>query len=312
MGNFTEKIAEEVRVSLLDPVSMAIRSGSLGRTLFVMPSTNPDYIAFQRETSVYKDAHPILFTSLSSAIAAASAGRGDRIIVAHDYTEAPTAAIAINKAGLSIIGNRVGNLAPTITVTGTVDGFDISAANVTVDGFNFAAPATDEATSMINVSGARCTLRNIKGIGSTTSKNFVDCITIASGADDLTIDGVEFYNSVVAVNSFLSIEAAVARLRVFNFFAFGDVATAGIIDAATATQIHFKNVTVGVVGSSKPAATLDSNPTGLIEDSRFSGTSTTLANNGALGNAIRLFNVLVLEETDGSKQGAAIPAVDVD
>src|SRR5690606_32604769 len=119
-------------------------------------------------------------------------------------------------------------------------------------------------------------------------------------------------NTTVAVNSFVSIEAAVARFRFFNSFMFGDVATAGIIDAATATQMHWSGVTVGVVGTSKPAATLDSNPTGLIERCNFSGTVTTLASNAALGTGIRLFDVKVLEETGGAAQGALIPAVDSD
>jgi hypothetical protein len=203
-------------------------------------------------------------------------------------------------------------LKPTITVNGTIDGFNVTGANVLIDNIAFAAPATDEATAMINVAAANVTLRNISGIGSQTSKNFADCFTIASGADDLTMENIELYNSVVAVNLFLSIEAAVARFKLKNFFAFGNVATAGIIDSAAATQINWENVVVGVVETTKPAATLDSNPTGLIRQARFAGTHGTLATNANLGNAIRLFDVLVLEETDGSKQGVQIPAVDVD
>jgi len=67
---------------------------------------------------------------------------------------------------------------------------------------------------------------------------------------------------------------------------------------------------VRTVGTTKPAITLDSNPTGLARNCDFSGTSTTLADNAAMGTGMRLFNIRVLEETDGSAQGALIPAVD--
>lgn len=286
--------------------------GPQGRVFFLVPSAADWSANFGNIFPTDSYGVPRVATSLAGALTGCVASRGDVILALPGYTETLTAAFSLNKAGVSLIGIGQGSLRPTITVNGAVDGISLDAASVRVQGINFAAPETDEATSMLNVTAAGCVIKDIRGIGSKTSKNFVDCITLASGADDCVIDGVEIYNSVVAVNSFLSIEAAVARLRVFNFFAFGNVVAGGIIDAATATQIHFKNVSVATVGTTKPAATLDSNPTGLIEDSRFAGTSTTLADNAALGTGVRLFNVLVLEETDGSKQGVAIPAVDVD
>ena len=250
--------------------------------------------------------------TLGQAQTNARASMGDIVIVMPGYTETRTTALALSKAGVTYIGLGSGASKPVITVNAAADGINITGSSVVFANFHFAAPETDDATAMINVAAGNVSLYNISGIGSQTAKNFVDCITIASGANDLTIDGLEIYNTTVAVNSFISIEAAVARLRVFNAFCFGDVVAGGIIDGATATQIHFRDVVVGVVGSSKPAATLDSNPTGLIENCKFSGTSTTLATNAALGSGARLFNVWVLEETNGSAQGAQIPAVDAD
>jgi hypothetical protein len=252
------------------------------------------------------------FATIAEAIAASVASRGDVILVAPGHAETLTAALAISKAGVQVIGMGTGLLKPTITVNGAVDGVDMSGANTVLKNIHFTAPETDNATAMINVSAAGVTLEDITGIGSKTAKNFVDCITIASGADDLTIKNCEIYNSVVAVNSFISIEAAVARLKLVDVFAFGDVATAGIIDSATATQMNWLRVNIAVVGTTKPAATLDSNPTGMIRNSNFSGTSTTLAANGALGTGVRLFDVKVLEETGGAAQGALIPAVDAE
>lgn len=250
--------------------------------------------------------------TISKAQTKARANKGDIVIIMPKHAETFTAVLTLSKAGVRYIGIGTGADKPTITVNAAVDGLSLTGASISIANIHFAAPATDNATAMINVAAANCSIINVSGIGSTTSKNFVDCITIASGADDLTIDGLEIFNTVVAVNSFISIEAAVARLRIFNTFCFGDVVAGGLIDAAAATQIHLYNLRIAVVGTTKPAATLDSNPTGMAEYCFFSGTDTTLANNGALGNAMRLNQVFLLEETDNSKQGVQIPAVDVD
>lgn len=250
--------------------------------------------------------------SIEEALDECTANRGDVIFVLPGYAETRTTALAIDVAGVAVIGLGFGLNRPAITGNGTIDAVNITADNVVFQGFYFPAPETDNQTAMINIAGAGVTVRDIIGIGSQTAKNVVDCITIASGANDLTIEDIDIRNSVVAVNSFLSIEAAVARLTLRNVFFFGDVVTAGIIDSATATQMYWENVDVAVVGTTKPAATLDSNPTGFIKRSNFSGTSTTLAANGALGTGVRLFDVKVLEETGGTAQGALIPAVDAD
>ena len=282
------------------------------KVFFVGLSSASWYPDFGNIFPVDEDGVVRVYSSITTALSNCVASRGDVVLVLPGYTETVTAAITVSVAGVSIIGIGNGALKPTITVNFAGDGINVTGANVLIENIAFAAPETDEATAMINVAAANVTLRNINGIGSKTSKNFVDCITIASGADDLSLENIKLNNSVVAVNSFLSIEAAVARMKIRGFRAFGDVATAGIIDSAAATHIDWEDVVVGVVGTTKPAATLDSNPTGIINRARSAGTHATIATDANLGNAIRLFDVLVLEETDGSKQGAQIPAADAD
>lgn len=252
------------------------------------------------------------FSKIQAAVDACTASAEDIVYVLPQYSETITAQIDMDTAGVKLIGLGSGSLRPTITGNGTIDCFDVSAANVLIQNIGFAAPETDAQTSFINVDAADCTLKDIYGIGSQTAKNVVDCITVTANANDLTIDGVEFWNSTVAVNSFLSLEGAASRVKIKNFFAFGDVATAGIIDGAKIDYLYLDNVNVGVVGTTKPAVTLDSNPEGFAKDCNFAGTHGTLATNADLGNLMRLFNIRVLEETDGSAQGALIPAVDSD
>lgn len=251
------------------------------------------------------------FSTLSQAITAATAGRGDVIVVMPGHAETLTSATTISKAGLQIVGCKIGNKRPTFTINGAVDLFSLTGANITLQGLECNIVTTDAATAFVNVAAANCTLRDLYMIPSATAVNVVDCITIASGGNDLLIDSCEIHNTTVAVNSFVSIEAAVARLTIQNCYFSGDTATGGIIDGATATQIHFKNVTVRTVGSAQPACTLDSNPTGTIEECVFLGTHTTLATNFNPGNATRLKNNWVLEETDASVQATNIvPALD--
>lgn len=302
-----------------NPFSRGGRYGAvvpvIGKTFFVS-SSSALLNDLQERFPVDEDGVVLCHATIAAAVSASSgssgASRGDTIYVMPGHAETYTAALTLSVAGLSVIGLGNGNLRPTLTGNGTIDCVNITAANVLFENFRFAAPGTDDQTAFINVAAAGVTIRNIRAIGSTTSKNVVDCITIASGADDLTIDDVRIYNSVVAVNSFISIEAAVARLSLTNIMCFGDVVAGGLIDGAAATHLFMENVRIAVVGSTKPAATLDSNPTGMARNCFFSGTSTTLADNGALGNALRVDNIKVLEETDNSKSAAIIPAVDTD
>lgn len=291
---------------------MFTRTTPFAKDFYVLTSSSSLFGELSTFLTPDADGTVRLHQTLTSALSACTASRGDRIHVLPGHTETFTAALAVSVAGVEIIGYGRGTLRPTITVNGAVDGLNITGANVLVENIGFAAPETDEATAMINVAAAGVTLRNIYGIGSKTSKNFVDCITIASGADDLTIEGLRLYNSVVAVNSFISIEAAVARLSLIDVRCFGDVAAGGLIDGAAATHLFMENVRIAVLGTTMPAATLDSNPTGMARNCFFSGTHTTLATNANMGNVLRLDNIKVLEETDGSKSAAIIPAVDVD
>lgn len=282
---------------------------SSGRDLFVLASGSARYNRLLSILGNDEDGVARLYTTVAAALAVAVAG--DVVYVCEGHTETITAALA-PAAGVRIVGLGVGLNRPQITVNGAIDGVSLATAGSSIENIHFPAPGTDNQTAVIDVSAAGCVIKNITAIGSQTAKNVVDMITLASGANDCVIENVDFKNATVAVNSFLSIEAAVARLKVKNFRAFGEVATGGIIDAAAATQVDLEDVVVGVTGTAMPAATLDSNPTGMARNCTFFGTHTTLATNANLGNAMRLDNIKVLEETDGSKSAAIIPAVDVD
>ena len=252
------------------------------------------------------------YATIQAAIDAVEDDRCDVIYVAPGHTETITSQIDVDSSGLSIIGLGHGSLRPTITVNGAIDGFDISAANVVIDNLLFGNPGTDAQTSIFNVDAANCTIRNIEAVGSTTAINIVDMITLTANADDCHLENIFFHNSTVAVNSFISLEGAASRVHLKNIKCFGDVDTAGIIDGAKVDYLFMEDVQVAVVGTTKPAITLDSNPEGMARNCFFAGTHGTLATNANLGNLMRVDNIKVLEETDNSASAAIIPAVDSD
>jgi hypothetical protein len=258
------------------------------------------------------DRTTLMAATITAGLNLVSSNRGDHIMVVPSHAETVTAKIDLNVAGITVKGLGEGRERPTLTGNGLIDVIELSADNIVFDNFHFAAPLTDAQTSHINIDDNGAIVRNITGMGSVGTENVVDMITVTANAHDCLIDGVQFWNDVVAVNSFLSLEGAASRVTVKNFRAFGDVATAGVIDAAKVDYLWLENVIVAVVGTTKPAITLDSNPEGIAINCKWAGTHTTIATNCALGNAMRIFENRVSEETDGSAQGMILPAVDAD
>lgn len=273
--------------------------------VFYVGSTNGNTAFSGRRVSGQK-------ATIAQALALTTASRGDIILVDPFHTETTTAVMTLNKIGVTIKGLQLGNQRPVVTLNGAVDMFSFEAAACEINGIDMTIVTTDAATALVNFAAAKCKLANCKMIPSATSVNVVDAITMASGGDDAHIDNVEIYNTTVAVNSFLNIEAAVARMKMTNCHFFGDVATAGIIDAAVvATQINWHNNRVGILGTTLPAVVLDGNPTGVVDLFFGYGTIATLASVNQWGNALRLSRIHALEETDASVQASSIiPALD--
>ena len=253
------------------------------------------------------------FPTIASAYGACTASKGDVIVVSPYHTETITAVQTMNKIGVQVIGLRSGNQRPVFTVNGAIDLFDFTAAGQRLSNLELTIVTTDAATALINVEAAKCRVDNVKMIPSATSVNVVDCITMSTGSDDFLLENLEIYNTVVPVNSFINIDKACARFNMRNCYAYGDCATAGIIDANTATFLNWKNNTFGTIGTTIPVVTLDSNPTGTVDGFTALGTHTTIATNTNWGNALRLSNLRVLEETDASVQATnIIPALDTE
>lgn len=128
--------------------------------------------------------------TLAAAIAKCTANQGDVIVVMPLHVEnvAGAAAIAINVAGISIIGLGYGNQRPKFTLTAAAATITVSAAGVYIENCIFSANFLN-ITSCFVVTAVdfwlnRCTFKN-----TAASKNFlnpINCTTVTTG----TVDGL--------------------------------------------------------------------------------------------------------------------------
>ncbi len=302
-------------------ISKALPLMNPNAKVFLLANTTATYFAeLNAEFPTDYDGVVRVMSSLTAvkSNAGLQASRGDVVLALPGFSETLTATMSLGIAGAQWIGIGEGTLKPTINVNVADHGIALSAANVVFDNWRFTAPGTDEAKSMIYVAAAGCTVKNIVGIGSDESSNFVDCIVVKAGANDHTLENIKLTVGGTAVNSFLNFAGPVSRSNIGAFFACGSVGASGIIDASGAIieNANWDNVRICVGGVTKPAVTLDATGggggKGFITNCRFAGTHATIASNAVFAGDYRLHEVFVSEETNNARQGAYIPAQDTD
>lgn len=163
------------------------------------------------------------FASIDYAIGQCTSGAGDVILVAPGHAETITGAagIALDVAGVTIVGLGSGLSLPTITYTTAAAGtFTISAANCTVKNLIFNANFADIVTA-IQVSAKDAKIENCLFKEQAIDMNFLTCIAtgaVANGADGLTVIGNTRISIDAAALAFVSILEACNRLLVANNF----------------------------------------------------------------------------------------------
>lgn len=134
-----------------------------GKVFLVWASTLPNFSAMQELFVPDPDGTNRIFTTITAALAACVANRGDVIYVAPGYTETVTGAagLTVTTAGVTIIGIGKGSLRPTITfTTSTAASFDITAANTTISNMIFIC-GIDAQLAMCNVTAADVTFDDV-------------------------------------------------------------------------------------------------------------------------------------------------------
>ena len=236
---------------------------------------------------------------------------GDTIYCMPGHAET-TGSTTMDVAGVHVIGLGHGKSRPSFTSATATDVITVTAANCMIDNIQFGAPGIDLVTAYVNVAAAGFTGRNwyASDCSGSTTYNVVDCITITADGDDCLLENITFFNKTAPVTCFLDLEGAASNVQLRHIWFFGDTVTGGIIDTAKIDYLLMEDVNVGVVGTTMPAITLDSNPEGIARNCFFAGTAATIATTANMGNLMRLENIRVTNETDGSLSGGLYPAVD--
>lgn len=134
--------------------------------------------------------------TIDAAVNKCTASQGDVIWVAPAHTEDLTAADSIDcdVAGIAIIGLGDGNLIPTLTATAAAGALKVDAANVRIENIRLVANFATGCTKAIDItaSGDGCTLVGVQFRDTTTDKEWLIHIAVATTVSDLHIKNCSF------------------------------------------------------------------------------------------------------------------------
>lgn len=209
------------------------------------------------------------FATIAQALSAATASRGDIIVVGAGHVETISAAAGIdfNVAGVKIVGMGEAQERPTITLdTLTTTTVVVSAANVTIENIIFTANFADIA-SCFDVNADDFTIRNCRFQATATDMNFLICILAGTANQS---DRLRVYNcnalAIDAANTiFISFPAAEDECEVIGCRLIGDWGTAAISAVGVITFcIITDNVIYNAASTSDAIINLAATATGIV------------------------------------------------
>jgi len=210
-----EKVKTVGGVSATKPLSdFALVNVGLGKTFYVDSVTGDN----GRNGRSAKTA----VATIDYAIGLCTANKGDVIYVLPGHTESITTAgaIALDVAGVSIVGLGRGSIRPTISFWAAAATIAISAANCSIENMIFNANFADVVVG-VKVTAANAQVKNCLFKEAGADLNWLSCIatgTVDNAADGLEIVGNERISIDAAALAFVSILANTDRLKImYNF-----------------------------------------------------------------------------------------------
>lgn len=151
------------------------------KTFFVLDSSNARFSDLQNEFPADKDGVVRVHATIDAAIGSCVASRGDVIYVMPGHTEAVTStSIALDVAGVSIIGLGSGALKPTLTFGATDSRINVTAANCTLQNLRFTAGIGDVVTAVLHATAAQNTRYIDIEFYATSTFNFINGYTLGA------------------------------------------------------------------------------------------------------------------------------------
>ena len=135
------------------------------------------------------------FASIDYAISKCTASRGDIIAVLPGYTEdvGTAGAIAMDTAGVAIVGLGAGSLRPQLTLSAAAGSMIISAANTAVIGCDFIAGFALVVNAIsITAAGTSASIERCNFTEEGTDLDYVDVVVLTTLVDDVSFIGCHF------------------------------------------------------------------------------------------------------------------------
>jgi hypothetical protein len=135
------------------------------------------------------------FATIDYAIGRCTASRGDIIAVMPGYTQnlATATAIALDVAGVAIVGLGAGSLRPQLSYTVDAGLFTVSAANCAVIGVDFIAAVADVTKAVsVTAAGLGASFENCTFTESGTDLNFLNVVILTTLAHDQSFRNCTF------------------------------------------------------------------------------------------------------------------------
>lgn len=246
--------------------------------------------------------------TIDYAIGLCTANKGDVIVVMPGHAETITtaAAIAVDVAGISIIGLGRGSLRPTISFGGTAATIAISAANVLIANIRVTA-TIDEVVKLFHVTAAYCTLDGIEFFETSTFQALQFVLT-TNAADYIEIRNCYCYQ----VTAGGSAQSWIALVGIDGGIIEDNTFRLTLNNAAGSVTIHGSTACIGTVvrrntivqlgGTTQVSGILfvDSSTGVMVHDNRVAVGSTALAGGVDVGNAGYAAENYVLNTADNS------------
>ena len=188
----------------------------------------------------YRDGSRVMHLTVDSAIGACVASRGDVIYVLPGHTEAVTnGSIALDIAGVSIIGLGSGSLKPTLTFGATDSKINVTAANCTLQNLRFTAGIGDVVTAVLHATAAQNTRYLDIEFYATSTFNFINCYTLgAANISDGCMWVRNYLRTADAGQLALVITAAAHNdLKFYENYVVHNAAAAGLLTAGAANLL---------------------------------------------------------------------------
>jgi hypothetical protein len=135
------------------------------------------------------------FSTIDFAVGQCVASRGDVIFVMPGHAETVTAtSIALDVAGVSIVGLGFGSLRPTLTFGAAAATIQVTAANVSVTNILHVANFADVATAYTNNAGPEFSVEGCEFRDTSSILNFLSCVTTTVSVN---ADGLNFSRNKV-------------------------------------------------------------------------------------------------------------------